>query len=205
MSEKSDNGASARSSRRRVLLALTWLTGLSGLTIAAWPFFRSLLPSQRAQLAGGPVRVDLRALSPGEQLTVVWRGQPIWVLRRNDAMIQRLTEQRLLNRLREPASSVESQQPEYAVNETRSIKPDYFICTAICTHLGCVPAFRPDVAPKDIGADWLGGYFCPCHKSKFDFAGRVYRGVPAPTNLVVPPHDYIDEDTIVIGIDSRRV
>lgn len=205
MSNKSDNGSSARNSKRRALLALTWLTGLSGLTIAAWPFFRSLLPSQRAQLAGGPVRVDLRSLSRGEQLTVVWRGQPIWVLHRDDAMIQRLTEQRLLNRLRDPASSVEAQQPEYAVNETRSINPDYFICTAICTHLGCVPAFRPDVAPKDIGADWLGGYFCPCHKSKFDFAGRVYRGVPAPTNLVVPPHHYLNKDTIEIGAEDRKV
>lgn len=205
MNEAPNNERGPMSTRRRHLLTLTWLTGLGGLTIAAWPFFRSLLPSQRAQLLGAPVRLDLNRLSPGEQLTLLWRGRPVWVLRRNESMVQRLTEQSLLNRLRDPASSVETQQPDYAVNQTRSIKPEYFVCTAICTHLGCVPAFRPDIAPKDIGADWPGGYFCPCHKSKFDFAGRVFKGVPAPTNLVVPPHHYLDKDTIVIGADERRV
>lgn len=205
MSKKSGNGSRARRSKRRVLLALTWLTGLSGLTLAAWPFFRSLLPSQRAQLAGGPVRVVLRSISPGEQLTVVWRGQPVWVLRRSEAMVQRLMEPGLLEHLRDPDSRLETQQPAYASNETRSIKPEIFVCTAICTHLGCVPAFRPEAAPKDIGEDWAGGYFCPCHKSKFDFAGRVFKGVPAPTNLVVPPHRYLDQDMIEIGTDDRRV
>lgn len=205
MNEAPDGAPSPMRSKRRHLLTLTWLTGLSGLAVASWPFIRSLMPSAKAKLHGAPVQVDLGALAPGEQLTVAWRGQPIWVLNRDDAMLRRLASPGLVERLRDPGSEVSTQQPAYVEKETRSIKPGYFVCVAICTHLGCVPIFRPELAAPDIDEDWPGGYFCPCHKSKFDLAGRVFKGVPAPVNLVIPPHSYLDQETIVVGVNQEQV
>ena len=155
-------------------------------------------------MLGAPVQLDVSKLEPGEQLTAEWRGQPIWVLKRDDAMLRTLASENLLDRLRDPDSEVRTQQPGYAQNELRSLKSEYFVCIAVCTHLGCVPVYRPERGAPEIDPDWQGGYFCPCHRSKFDLAGRVYKGVPAPTNLVIPPHNYVDEKTLVIGIDQEQ-
>lgn len=191
--------------RRRLLLALVSIAGAAGVVVASWPFIRSLMPSQKARALGAPVQFDLRQLRPGKQATVKWQGRPIWVLKRDKEMLRNLSKQTLLEQLRDPESLELTQQPDYARNATRSIKPEYLVTTAICTHLGCVPAFRPDIAPDDIGKNWIGGYFCPCHKSKFDLAGRVFKGVPAPTNLAIPPYRYIDDQTIEIGVDDEKV
>ena len=185
--------------RRKLLVWATSLTGLLGALLASIPFIRFLLPSEKTRIAGAPVDFDVSKLQPGEQHTVQWRGKPVWILRRTDDMLESLQEVR--DKLRDPDSKVTSQQPPYARNKTRSIKPEYFVCIGICTHLGCVPRFRPDVAPKDLGEDWHGGYFCPCHGSRFDLAGRVYKGVPAPSNLVIPPHHYETDTGLVIGED----
>lgn len=185
--------------KRRLVQWASWL-GIGGIVASAVPFIRALSPSERTRTMGGPVRVPLAEIAPGRQVTVKWRGKPVWVLHRTAGMLSELLGLEPL--LRDPASDRASQQPDYARNATRSIAPEYFICVGICTHLGCVPTFRPDVRPRDLGSDWLGGYFCPCHGSRFDLAGRVYKGVPAPTNLVVPPHHYLDDTTVVIGEDS---
>ena len=191
--------------RRKFLTTAVGLIGVAGAAFASWPFLASLRPSARAKALGAPVRVDLRKLQPDQQMTVEWQGQPIWVLRRGQEMLDRLSQAPLLDQLLDPSSKVESQQPAYARNETRSIRPEYLVTTAICTHLGCVPTFRPEIGPKELGQNWLGGYYCPCHKSKFDFAGRVFKAVPAPTNLVIPPHRYLDKNTIEIGVDDESL
>jgi len=185
--------------RRRFLIGATGVVGALGLAGLLVPFVESMLPSEKARLAGGPLEVDFSKLEPGAQLSVPWRGKPIWVLRRTPEMLERLNANEPL--LRDPASRVTSQQPSYCQNLARSIKPEYFICIGICTHLGCVPNFRPEVAPPDLGPEWPGGYFCPCHGSRFDLAGRVFKGVPAPTNLVIPRHRYIADTVIVLGQD----
>ncbi len=187
--------------RRRYLIAATSAVGALGLGWAAVPFLKSMLPSERALALGGPIEVDFSKLEPGSQITVKWRSKPIWVLRRTPEMLERLPI--LRPRLRDPDSQVTSQQPEYCQNPARSIKPEYYICIGICTHLGCVPNFRPDIAPPDLGPKWLGGYFCPCHGSRYDLAGRVYKNVPAPTNLVIPPHHYIASTRIILGEDPK--
>ena len=143
--------------------------------------------------------MNFSKLEPGEQITVRWRGQPVWVLRRTPENLADLRRTDFRERLRDPDSEVESQQPVYAQNELRSIKEEYLVVIGICTHLGCVPTYRPDQAPEDLGEDWLGGYYCPCHGSRFDLAGRVYKNVPAPTNLVIPPYQYISENIIRVG------
>ncbi|NIN58528.1 MAG: ubiquinol-cytochrome c reductase iron-sulfur subunit [Xanthomonadales bacterium] len=189
--------------RRNFLVSIASITAAAGAVIASWPFLASLRPSARARSGGAPVKVDLRKIEAGHQITVAWQGKPIWVLRRSDAMLQRLTKDSLLEILVDPESRVSSQQPAYARNPFRSIRPEILVTTAICTHLGCVPVFRPDIGARDIGGDWPGGYFCPCHRSKFDFSGRVFKAVPAPTNLVIPPHRYLDDDTIEIGVSEK--
>jgi ubiquinol-cytochrome c reductase iron-sulfur subunit len=143
--------------------------------------------------------VDISKIAEGNQVTVEWRGQPVWVLHRTKEMLANLP--RLDSQLSDPDSKVISQQPDYADNPYRSIKPEFLVVIGICTHLGCSPSFRPEIAPGDLGTNWLGGYFCPCHGSRFDLAGRVYKSVPAPTNLVIPPHHYLTDDVIEIGID----
>ncbi len=181
-------------SRRRFLTAATSVVGGAGVVVAAVPFLSSWNPSARAQSAGAPVEADIGKLEPGQQIIVKWRGKPVWVVRRDKTALASLDK--LLDVLRDPDSE-ESNQPAYAKNKYRSIKPEYLIVIGICTHLGCSPTYRPEVT-----ADWLGGFYCPCHGSKFDIAGRVYAGVPAPTNLDIPPHRFVSESVVLIGEDG---
>jgi len=185
--------------RRRFLTIATTVTGTVGAAVVSIPFIESWLPSERAKGAGAAVKFDLGKLGPGRQVTIEWRSKPIFILRRTPDILLRLNQPQHLQRLRDPDSDIETQQPEYAVNNVRSIREEYLIAIGLCTHLGCIPTFRPEVAPEDLGAEWIGGYFCPCHGSRFDFAGRVYKGVPAPTNLVVPPYRYLSDSLIEIG------
>ena len=186
--------------RRRFLTASTTVVGAAGVAVGAWPFITALGPSARARAAGAPVMVDVSKLERGQQITIGWRGKPVWVLRRTAEMLDKLPS--LATRLRDPDSRVATQQPSYATNEYRSIRPEYLVAVALCTHLGCVPTYRPDVAAPDLGLSWIGGYFCPCHGSRFDLAGRVFQGVPAPTNLLVPPYRYVSETVIEVGVDT---
>lgn len=190
--------------RRQLLLWLTAITGTIGSAIAAWPLLSSLNPSAKARSLGEPIKIDISKLAMGEQLFVKWRGVPIWVLHRSPQMLEWIRNDQSGVILRDPDSEVASQQPDYAQNKVRSIKPNYLVVIGVCTHLGCVPMFRPEVRPKDLGEEWMGGYYCPCHKSKFDLAGRVYKGVPAPINLAIPPHQYVDNETILIGVDTKK-
>lgn len=187
--------------RRRFLTAAATVVGGVGVAYVAAPFLISWAPSERAQAAGAPAEIDISKLEEGQRVTVEWRGKPVWAVHRSERMLEDLSS--LEGVLRDPESQVESQQPPYAQNEYRSIKPQYLVLIGICTHLGCSPTYRPDVAPDDLGRDWKGGFFCPCHGSRFDMAGRVYEGVPAPTNLVVPPHKYDTDTRIVVGVDSE--
>jgi len=186
--------------RRRFLTMSTAVVGAAGAAAATWPFLASWQPSERARAAGAPVTVDISKLQPGQQMTVVWRRKPVWLLRRTPEMLEALSS--LRDQLRDPDSRAASQQPAYASNEYRSLRPEYLVAVALCTHLGCVPSFRPDVAAPDLGPSWIGGYFCPCHGSRFDFAGRVFKGVPAPLNLEIPPHRYVADTAVEIGIDT---
>ena len=183
--------------RRHFLTIATAVTGLAGAAVAAIPFISSLKPSARAQALGAPVEVAIGSMQPGEMLRVLWRGRLVFVLRRTEEMLTRLGEN--LGNLRDPDSAEVGQQPDYAVNETRSVRPEYLIVEGSCTHLGCAPIEDFDVRPAE---SWGGGFFCPCHGSKFDLAGRVFKGVPAPTNLRVPPHRFVRDDLILIGQDS---
>jgi ubiquinol-cytochrome c reductase iron-sulfur subunit len=185
--------------RRRMLVTATSAVGAVGAGFAAVPFLASWNPSARAKAAGAPAEADISKLEPGQLLRVKWRGKPVWVIRRTEKNLQDLES--LNDQLADPASEV-PQQPEYCQNAVRSIKPEYMVAVGICTHLGCSPTYRPDVAPADLGSAWKGGFFCPCHGSRFDLAGRVYSGVPAPTNLVVPPHQYVSDTQILIGVDG---
>lgn len=186
--------------RRHFLTVATSVVGGVGVVAAAVPFVASMQPSARARAAGAPVEVDISKIEPGGMAKVEWRGRAVAVVRRTPAMQER-TAKLGENILRDPVSA-EPQQPEYATNELRSIKPEYFVVVSNCTHLGCSPTYRPEVAPSDLGRDWQGGFFCPCHGSKFDLAGRVYKSVPAPLNLLVPPHRYLNEGTLLIGEDG---
>lgn len=183
--------------RRRLLLGTTAALGAVGVAAVAVPFVKSWNPSAKAKAAGASVVADISQLEPGQRAVFEWRGKPVWVVRRTPEMIANLKA--VEGDLSDPNSDVEDQQPAYAKNATRSIKPEILVLTGICTHLGCSPLFRPEVAAADLGADWKGGFFCPCHGSRFDLAGRVFSGVPAPTNLVVPPHMYESDKVIIIG------
>ncbi len=183
--------------KRRFLIGATTVVGGIGGIAAATPFVLSLFPSERAKAAGAPIEQDIAKMEPGQQISLEWRGRVVWVINRTQEMLATLPK--MDKRLADPSSEV-PQQPPYCKNEHRSIKPENFIAVGICTHLGCSPTYRPEVSPPDLGADWLGGFFCPCHQSKFDLAGRVFIGVPAPTNLVVPPHKYLSDTRIVVGI-----
>jgi ubiquinol-cytochrome c reductase iron-sulfur subunit len=190
------SGNEVNPSRRRFLTAATTVIGGVGVGFALVPFISSMQPSAKARAAGAPVRADISKLEPGQMIRVKWRGKPVWVVDRTQEMLDTLPT--LDSQLRDP-ESLQSEQPDYAKNEYRSIKPEYLVLIGICTHLGCSPTFRPDVAPADLGKDWKGGFFCPCHGSRFDLAGRVYTGVPAPLNLPVPPYRYLSETEILIG------
>jgi ubiquinol-cytochrome c reductase iron-sulfur subunit len=183
--------------RRHFLTVATAVTGAAGVGAAAVPFLSSLKPSARAQALGAPVEVRISAMQPGEMVRVLWRGKLIFVLRRTKEMLARLPD--ATDELRDPYSEVVEQQPEYAVNETRSVKEEFLVVEGSCTHLGCAPLEDFEVRPSE---GWGGGFFCPCHGSKFDLAGRVYKGVPAPTNLRVPPHRFVKDDVILIGQDT---
>ena len=186
-------------SRRHFLTAATAVTAGAGAAATAVPFVSSFKPSARAQALGAPVERDISRLEPGAMVRVEWRGKAIFIVRRTDAMLEKLSA--LDDLLADPASD-EEQQPEYATNEFRSIRPEYLVVEGVCTHLGCAPVARFELGPADLGADWPGGFFCPCHGSKFDLAGRVFKSVPAPTNLVVPPHRFVNETTILVGVDT---
>ncbi len=190
--------------RRRFLTATTAVVGAVGAGFAAVPFIKSWNPSAKAQLAGAPVNADISALQEGQRLVLEWRGQPIWIVKRSKAVLEALPT--LDGRLRDPKSENVDQQPDYvrkANPELRSIKPEISVLVGLCTHLGCSPEMAAEIKPEPYDPEWKGGYFCPCHKSRFDMAGRVFQGVPAPTNLVVPPHHYADDNTIVIGVDPK--
>lgn len=185
--------------RRHFLTVATAVTGGIGVAAAAVPFVASFRPSARAQALGAPVEVDISKLEPGELLKVEWRGRPIYVLHRTERMLEVLDEQSV--NLADPESE-ESDQPEYAQNPLRALRPRFLVIEGVCTHLGCAPTPRFEVAPADLGANWRGGFYCPCHGSRFDLSGRVYAGVPAPTNLPIPPYRYVTDGRIQIGSDA---
>ena len=185
--------------RRRFLTATTAVVGAVGAGFAAVPFIKSWSPSARARFAGAPVSQDISALAEGAQMVINWRGQPIYIARRSKAMLDVMKS--LDGMLADPASSNADQQPKYAQNPTRSIKPEISVLVGVCTHLGCAPEFKPEVKPEPFDPDWKGGYFCPCHKSRYDLAGRVLKAQPAPANLPVPPYHFIDDNTIEIGVN----
>jgi ubiquinol-cytochrome c reductase iron-sulfur subunit len=188
--------------RRRFLVASTSVVAAVGAGFVAVPFLSSWMPSERAKNAGAPVEVDISKLEDGRMMIVEWQSKPVWIVKRSEKTLEDLPKND--DRLRDPHSEVD-QQPPYAKNEDRSIKPEVLVLVGICTHLGCSPTYRPEIAPADLGPDWLGGFFCPCHSSRFDLAGRVFQGVPAPTNLVVPKHKYLSDNVIIIGEDEGAV
>src|SRR5690606_5538743 len=186
--------------RRRVLTAFTSVVGAVGAVGVAVPFVGSWNPSAKAKAAGAPVTVNISKLEPGQMITVEWRGKPVYIVRRTQEALDGLQKTNEL--VRDPNSEA-PQQPTYVQNPARAIKPEALVLLGLCTHLGCAPLYRPDVGATDLGgAEWQGGFFCPCHGSKFDLAGRVYKGVPAPTNLEVPPHAYDSDSVITIGVDQ---
>jgi ubiquinol-cytochrome c reductase iron-sulfur subunit len=188
-------------SKRRILIGATSVVGAIGTAGLLVPFLGSMAPSERAKAAGAPVEADISKLEYGQQMSVEWRGKPVWIVRRSEEMLKALPENNA--GLKDPNSDVLSQQPKYAKNAVRSIKPEYLVLVGICTHLGCSPTYRPELAPADLGAQWRGGWYCPCHGSRFDLAGRVTKNSPAGTNLVVPPHSYLSESLILIGKDQE--
>ncbi|MDA3808459.1 MAG: ubiquinol-cytochrome c reductase iron-sulfur subunit [Thiomicrorhabdus sp.] len=196
MSTEEQNDMSVNLQRRKILTGATGVVGAAGATFLAVPFVSSWQPSEKAKAAGAPVNADISQLQPGQMLTIAWRGKPVWVVRRTPGMLNGLAA--LDGQLRDPASE-ESDQPVYCQNPTRAIKSEYLVLVGICTHLGCAPLFRPAIGSPDVGADWQGGFFCPCHGSRFDLAGRVFQSVPAPTNLEIPPHHFLTDYLIRIG------
>ena len=197
MSNSVDN-----SKRRFLTTAASVVVGGAGVAAVAVPFVSSMLPSAKARAAGAPVNIDISKLVTGQQMTVEWRGKPVWIIRRSTQTIENLAS--LDSLLADPGSSVASQQPEYCKNNTRSIRDEIIVLVGVCTHLGCSPTYRPEMAPEDLGPEWKGGFYCPCHGSRFDLAGRVYAGVPAPTNLVVPPYYFQGDNRIVVGEDTPQ-
>jgi ubiquinol-cytochrome c reductase iron-sulfur subunit len=185
--------------RRNLIVATAAVSGAAGAGVAI-PFAWSWWPSERAKAAGAPVQADISNLAPGELQVVEWRGKPVWIMRRTKEMLESVKKSD--DRVSDPKSEVPL-QPEYAKNEYRSIKPEVLVLVGICSHLGCSPQAKSIEARGEMGADWLGGFLCPCHGSKFDLAGRVYKGAPAPVNLDVPPHSYLSDSTILIGDDKK--
>lgn len=185
--------------KRRFLTAATSVVGAVGAGFAAVPFLASWQPSERAKALGAPEEADISKLEEGGILRVKWRGKVCWVVHRTE---QNLKDLPTLDPILSDPNSEQPQQPDYCKNPTRSIKPKYLVAVGICTHLGCSPTYRPEIAPADLGEEWKGGFFCPCHGSKFDLAARVLKGSPAPTNLVIPPHSYLSDNVILIGEDG---
>ena len=185
--------------RRHFLTAATTIAGGVGVVGAAIPFVASFNPSARARALGAPVEVDISKVEPGALIKVEWRGRAIMILNRTEAMLGTLGD--MMSVLADPGSEV-SLQPDFAANEHRSLRPEILVVEGVCTHLGCAPIPRFEVAPADLGADWVGGFYCPCHGSKFDLSGRVFSGVPAPTNLTVPPYSFLNDGTLLIGSET---
>lgn len=186
--------------RRRFLTAATSVVGVVGAIGVATPFVKSWNPSAKAKAAGAPVKADISKLQPGQMMVVEWRGKPVYVLRRTEQQIEELDE---LNKHLKDPSSESADQPAYIEGPTRAIRPHVMVFVGLCTHLGCAPKFRPEVGTPDLGGDaWVGGFFCPCHGSRFDLAGRVYNGSPASQNLIVPPYSYEGENILVVGVDQ---
>ena len=188
--------------RRRMLTMATSAVGAVGAGAWAVPFVGSLAPSEKAKALGAPVTVDISEIQPGDVKIVPWRGRPVWIMRRTPEMLATLGKVR--DDLADPDSK-QPQQPDYIQGEARAIKPEFMVMLGVCTHLGCSPKKRADAGAADLGASWQGGFFCPCHGSKFDFSGRVYENVPAPLNIVVPPHRYESDTVLVIGEDQAGV
>jgi ubiquinol-cytochrome c reductase iron-sulfur subunit len=187
--------------KRRFLIVATTAASAAAAGAVAVPFLASWFPSARALAAGAPVQLDVSKLEPGQQVTLEWRGKPVWVLRRTPEMLAQLEKNDAL--LADPGSK-SSKQPEYAKGAARSIKPEVFVAVGVCTHLGCSPTLKKEVgAASDMGKDWPGGYYCPCHNSRFDLSGRVFNGSPAPTNLDIPPHRYVNDNVVVVGEDTK--
>jgi len=199
MSQEAE-GQKVDARKRKFLIAATSAVGGVAVAGVAVPLVMSMMPSARAKAAGAPVEVDISKIEPGMLLTVEWRGKPVWIVNRTPEMLGLLAKHD--DRLAD-ANSEMPQQPDYCKNATRSIKPEYLVAVGICTHLGCSPTYRKEVGAADLGADWPGGFFCPCHGSRFDLAARVYKGVPAPTNLVIPPHQYLSDAKLLIGVDAK--
>ncbi|PPD42870.1 MAG: ubiquinol-cytochrome c reductase iron-sulfur subunit [Methylobacter sp.] len=183
-------------SKRQFLTSALTVVGAVGTGFIAVPFLAQMQPSVKAMAAGAPVTVDISKMEPGQLIRVAWRGKPVWILNRTTEVLATLKT--LDSQLRDPNSS-QSIQPDSSKNPGRSIKPEIFVAVGLCTHLGCSPTFRPEIAPSDLGDNWKGGFFCPCHGSWFDLAGRVFQGVPAPTNLEIPPYRYVNDTQIIIG------
>ncbi len=194
------NNGDVSQGRRRFLIGATSVVGGVGVVGAAVPFLGSWNPSAKAEAAGAPVTVNIDKLEPGQQITVEWRGKPVWIIRRTEEMLQNI--EKLNDRVKDPQSETEM-QPSYIEGIYRSLKPEIAVIVGLCTHLGCVPSYRPEVAPADLGDEWLGGLFCPCHGSKYDLAGRVYSAQPAPDNLEVPPYRYDNDSMLTIGLDPE--
>lgn len=186
--------------RRRFLVAATSVVGAAGAVGAAIPFLGSWQPSAKAKAAGAPVRVNISKVEPGQQVVAEWRGKPVFIVNRTDEVMSNLAK---LDSVVSDPNSEHSEQPTYVDPKNRAIKPNLLIVEGLCTHLGCAPTYRPEVAPADLGPDWVGGYFCACHGSKYDLAGRVFKGQPAPLNLPVPPHSYETDEIVIIGIDQE--
>lgn len=189
-------------SRRKMLTTSASVVGAVGAAVTLWPFVSTMGPSARALAAGAPVEIDVSKLEPGQKIQVEWRRKPVWIIRRSDDMLASLAKTE--DRLRDPHSTAPEMQPAFAQNETRSLKPEILVLVGICTHLGCSPTFRPEIAPEDMGPDWIGGFYCPCHGSRFDLSGRVYKNVPANNNLEVPPHQYLSDKVILIGVNAEE-
>ena len=189
--------------KRCFLVAATSVVGGVAAGAAAVPFIGSMLPSERAKAAGAPVEVDISTLAPGDKVTAEWRGQPVWVVRRTKEMLETLP--RLDSVVADPKSERKKDEltPKYARNEHRSIKPEYLVVVGICTHLGCAPVDKLKPGPEPFEANWEGGFYCPCHGSLFDLAGRVHKNMPAPDNLKIPPHKYLSDGRILIGVDTE--
>ncbi|OHE61239.1 MAG: ubiquinol-cytochrome c reductase iron-sulfur subunit [Thiobacillus sp. GWE1_62_9] len=199
MSQEVD-GQKVDTRKRKFLIAATSAVGGVAVAGVAVPLVMSMLPSARAKAAGAPVEVDISKVEPGMLLTVEWRGKPVWIVNRTPDMLELMAKHD--DQLADPKSDM-PQQPDYCKNANRSIKPEFLVAVGICTHLGCSPTYRKEVGAADLGADWPGGFFCPCHGSRFDLAARVYKGVPAPTNLVIPPHQYLSDAKLLIGVDAK--
>jgi ubiquinol-cytochrome c reductase iron-sulfur subunit len=188
-------------SKRRFLVAATAGVGAVGAVAVAVPFVGSMLPSERAKAAGAPVEVDVSKIEPGSMISVEWRGKPVWIVSLTPEMSALLGNHN--DKLSDPMLEVVSQQPSYCKNATRSLRPNLVVMVGICTHLGCSPSSKLKAGEEGMGADWPGGFFCPCHGSKFDLAGRVFKGSPAPKNLEVPPHKYLSDSVLLVGDDSK--